>query len=148
MHSKLHLGNVPRRIASVVAVLLLAIGCQQNAENTHPVYGKVTVDGQSLPAGTVLFESISSGATGRHHTARGRIDGDGNYRLTTFDEDDGAIEGRHRVAVLPTHNTGDSAQLNSQSQIPGRYTSIETSPLHFDVVAGNNEIDIALTTGK
>ena len=134
--------------ALAATILLLVTGCQGNAENTHPVHGTVALDGRSLAEGRILFESIAPGTSGRHHTARGRIDAQGRYTLTTFSGGDGAIEGRHRVVVLPTQNVGDSVRPNSQPPIPGRYTSLETSPLHFDVVAGDNEIDIVLTTEK
>ena len=131
-----------------LALILLA-GCSSSPEKTYPVQGVVRLDGKPLDGGSVLFESIEPGSSGRRYTARGTIDGQGNYRLSTFGRYDGAVAGRHRVVVLP-----DLSQMTDNPHapplpitVPVKYSALETTDLEYEVEPGDNRIDIELRSG-
>ena len=128
-----------------LAMVLLA-GCSGSPEKTYPVQGVVRLDGKPLDGGAVLFESIEPGGSGRRYTARGTIDGQGGYRLSTFGRYDGAVAGRHRVVVLP-----DLSQMTDNPNapplpitVPVKYSALETTNLEYEVEPGDNPIDIEL----
>jgi hypothetical protein len=117
------------------------------------VQGVVRLDGKPLDGGAVLFESIEPGGHrsggvvgGRRYTARGTIDGQGRYRLSTFGRYDGAVAGRHRAVVLP-----DLSQMTDNPNapplpitVPVKYSALETTDLEYEVEPGDNRIDIEL----
>ncbi|MDZ7615394.1 MAG: hypothetical protein U1E05_00225 [Patescibacteria group bacterium] len=134
----------------VTAVLLLGAamgGCSSAPEATYRVEGVVTFNGEPVQAGTVLFETAVPALGGGGYTARGAIDSRGRYSLSTFATDDGAVAGRHRVAVVPSNvGLGDGADHAAAVVIPHQYTTLSTSPLEFEVHASSNQIDIELHT--
>ncbi|MGD9634828.1 MAG: hypothetical protein AB7G28_07695 [Pirellulales bacterium] len=134
-----------RNLQSVGAVALLLItlcGCGGTYDST--VSGKVTLDGATVPCGTVTFYPSGGGPA-----AYARILEDGSYSVHT-----GREEG------LPTGEYGISVSANEQSAVkqtasggpppPGKpitpawYRSKDTSGLKFNVESGSNEINLDL----
>ena len=85
-----------RLFRSSALLLLATAGC---GGGTYPVEGKlVWQDGSpatELAGSQVLFEQVESNTS-----ARGTVNGDATFRLTTHQPDDGAVPGRHQVIVL------------------------------------------------
>lgn len=157
------------RAAFAVASLLWA-GCSHSGRTISPVRGQVTYQKKPVAGATVTF--LCPGAP---RMAVGTTDENGNYQLTTFQPNDGAIVGTHVVTVniytvqpdavaLGTGPTStrkgmstsiDDAMKRSVQQIkktekakpliPPKYGDRRTSDLHKDVVKGNNVINIDLT---
>lgn len=129
-------------------VLMLAAGCSRAPEKTYPVEGRVTLDGKPLKGGTVLFESIQPGTSGKCYTARGTIDSQGRYRLSTFTfgDYDGAVPGRHRAMILPDlSQVPDRPGARPPVDVPDKYQSPETTDLEYEVKPGQeNRIDVEL----
>jgi hypothetical protein len=149
---------------------LISTGCSgSNRPATAPVHGVVTFQGKPVAGASVTF--LCPGAP---RPAAGMTDETGNYRLTTFAENDGAIVGNHVVTVkklrsappasLPTvsPNAGPS-EINkaieaeaaesyrqqrkaekSGATLPAKYASRETSDLRKEVVDGENVINLEL----
>src|SRR5437899_2247879 len=87
-----------RRILPVALVLALgaAVGC---GKGLYPVRGKVTLeDGTPLAKGLVVFESTQEKSP---ITARGDIQADGSYQLSTAKPGDGVPTGKYRALVSP-----------------------------------------------
>jgi hypothetical protein len=111
---------------------------------------------------------------GAPRMAIGKTDDAGNYRLTTFDPDDGAIIGTHIVTVRKIAEEADSAAPSSAATagkprskqieeameqaavrmekaekakplLPAKYADQRTSDLSKEVVAGDNVINLELT---
>jgi hypothetical protein len=81
-------------VASLFAVCLIS-GCGRRTK-VYPVHGRViTSDAAPVKYGIVEFRSLDSG-----QLARGKLDQDGKFTLTTFRPDDGAVEGKHAVVVV------------------------------------------------
>ena len=59
-----------------------------------PVKGKVTYKGQPVTKGVVQFEPDGYG-----RPARGQLQSDGTFELTTFKPGDGVVAGEHRISI-------------------------------------------------
>jgi hypothetical protein len=125
---------------------LVAVGCGR----PNRVTGRVTFDGQPLPAGAVTF--LCDG--GQRPVLAGRIDADGTYEIPA------APLGRARISVetfkpTPKPKPGIDPQTGIDDSlgwedtgpyvpIPKRYGSVKTSGLEYTIVPGEQTFDIAL----
>jgi len=132
---------------ALVALSVSTTGCGQgNRLETAPVHGTVTLDGEPLKMGSVIFTPENG------RSAKSQIREDGTYQLGTYEEADGAILGKHKVVIQARPKLqGESkgAPLIPRygpSVIPETYADQETSPLEFEVVEGPNEINIELSS--
>ena len=77
--------------------LALILGCGPSHPSTYPVQGSVKFeDGAPVEIGSVEFRSIE----GEERTmARGKIEKDGSFTLSTFEPGDGALPGEHQVII-------------------------------------------------
>ena len=121
---------------------------------TYPVEGEVRLDGNPvgdrIVGASVLFEPTATAENGKAYSARGLIDKNGHYHLTTFSPGDGAMVGRHRVAVVvPSSVSGAREHLSQQVAppprlVPIRYASLNTSGLEVEVLPQANQLDLDL----
>src|SRR6187402_2127746 len=93
---------VPNKRASwsVLFWCLLALvtaGCGSKHPLTAPVKGKITIDGKPVTTGRISFHPVSG-----ERPALANIQPDGSYSLTTFEDGDGALLGRHKVSIKST----------------------------------------------
>jgi hypothetical protein len=127
------------------AVLLSALGCG-SGRRTYPVDGKIEfADGgpaKELAGGSVEFDLID-GKT----TARGAITKEGTFRLTTYQPDDGALPGRHRVLIKPPVLTHD-AKGPPTDIMDRRYQTFQTSGLEATVDEKSNDITLKIERAK
>jgi hypothetical protein len=115
-------------------LLLIVAGCADKGPELTEVTGQVLIDGKRLTTGSI----ITLPAQGRG--ARGTIDGEGNFTLSTSDMGSGAIAGRHQVAVIAVEEPKDAALgTPARSLIPEKYASVETSGLFIEVTPGEME---------
>ncbi|WP_197527711.1 hypothetical protein [Posidoniimonas polymericola] len=141
----------PPYFALLGAVLLTQLGCSSHP-SVAPVSGKVTLDGEPLRFGSVMFQAVSGG-----QPATGKIQEDGTFSLSTFGDDDGAIVGKHRVRVVCYSSqdpavaaaAGPAGDSLGRLLIPEKYTSLGASGLTAEVPAdGLSGHEIALESGK
>lgn len=136
--------------ALCAAAMFVLSGCGGEASGqreTARVQGTVTYQGQPLTTGTVFFVPEGGGPT-----AEGQIGEDGTFELTTYEEGDGAVPGKHGVMihaqrevqeVLPEDEDPDNPQ--DPQLIPPKYSSVETSGLTATVTAdGENSVKFEL----
>ena len=125
---------MPGRIGTLALLLpalavLLLTGCAEAGRPAYAVEGKVVFpDGQPLTEGVVEFETVEDIKT--RINARGEIQPDGTFRLTTYVDNDGAVAGEHRALVMPPLPLAGPAP---PLPIKARYRSYETSGLTFTV---------------
>jgi hypothetical protein len=142
-------------------VLLATAGCGNQSLNK--VEGVVTLDGVPLSGATVSFMPVEQG-----RAAAGMTDSAGNFRLTTFRTDDGALAGDYRVIValddkerkpVTTDEEKKAARIGTMTpqgkkkqaelmskkprQVPEIYSDIKKTPLK-EVVPTNGKIELAL----
>ena len=147
---------------------LLMSGCGGPARpETAPVTGQVTVNGNPLEKGKIQFIP----ANGR--LAMGQIV-NGTYSLRTFEDDDGALLGKHVVTItameisrnkkLPKFEPPANAtpgqirvmeaewleqhggRVKVKWHVPEKYSDSRTSPLTAEVSAGENEKNFSIDT--
>lgn len=84
------------RNASLLCLALIALTGCSNQPQTYKVSGRVQFpNGSPVKVGVVEFLSPEHSLN-----ARGNINKDGTFTLTTFNEGDGAVAGEHKCVVL------------------------------------------------
>jgi hypothetical protein len=102
------------------------------------VTGKVLYNGKPLEFGTIAFQPPSG------QPARGDIQPDGTFTLSTYRLNDGVVLGKHkvRVACYESQRPGTVKPPGEQSLgkllIPQKYTFFEQSGLSAEVHEGEN----------
>jgi hypothetical protein len=126
----------------VVCVILAGCGGGTKLPPLQRVTGKVTLDGNPLPRGTVQFQP-AAGTVGP--PATGTIGADGSYELITAGEKKGAIIGKHTVTVEARAEPKDHTDTYPMSLIPEKYNSHTTSGIEKEVTADKANVhDIEL----
>jgi hypothetical protein len=122
-------------LASILLVPLSGCGIAGSATppSLIPVKGKVTYKGKPLTTGVIQFEPDGFG-----RKARGQIQSDGTFVLTTAKEGDGADAGHHQVSISGTGNHPN------KEVIPKKYTQRNSSNLTADVDAEHTEFKFDL----
>jgi len=135
-------------LAGIAAIGFLGLlaGCGSSSGNLPPlapVSGKVTLDGNPLPRGTVTFIPDESKGT-KGPTAVGQIGPDGQFTLRTA-QNAGAVLGHHKVRIRARQEAKSPQEEGKEpSLIPLKYENENTSGLSFEVKSGKNEFLIEL----
>ncbi|MEQ9411834.1 MAG: carboxypeptidase-like regulatory domain-containing protein [Fuerstiella sp.] len=155
------------QLSAILAGLTVCVsGCGGSSSSPAPVYavsGKVTFKNAPVVGADVTFFNAE-----KNRSAFGRTDSNGEYRLTTFSSNDGAVDGKAAVSILKFVDTAPTvpepdieseayvppgygkkkpaADARPKMEIPDRYASQTTSGL-IAVVApdGTNTINFELT---
>jgi hypothetical protein len=117
-------------------------GCGSDFPKTAVVKGKVSYNGKPVPHGRVLFVPVVPGTT-----ATGEIAPDGSYSLTTFRKGDGAVLGKHKVAIIAMEDRPGALPTDANLPppiVPDKYTSPGTTDLEAEVKDGENKLDFDL----
>jgi hypothetical protein len=130
-------------LSCLLACVSCLSGCSSGYElETAPARGTVMLDGKPISVGGVLF------TPSKGRGASGPLAADGTFTLGTYSQSDGAIVGKHKVAVLqprevesgPSHPPGFVA-------IPSKYQNSESSGLEVEVKANEeNVFDLRLSS--
>jgi hypothetical protein len=121
----------------------MVAGCSRPSYQlqTAPVSGKVTLDGQPLTSGYVVIP------TAKGRMASGRLQPDGTFVMTTYDEGDGAQVGTHPVIVNPIPLDEYAPPGQKRVPIPEQYTRAGTSGITIDVKPDeDNYLEINLSS--
>jgi hypothetical protein len=132
-----------------VLCLVALCGCGQGGKDLAPVSGTVTLDGEPLADGVIIFQPIADDSNpnpGAGSTAR--TDSEGKFSLETINRKPGAIVGTHKVKVYSyspeTPVTSDTDDGRVQERVPKKYNY--TTILTFDVLPeGTDEANFNLT---
>jgi hypothetical protein len=123
--------------STLLALLPTLAGC---GPAQYPVRGQVTLDdGSALTKGMVVFERADGQVM-----ARGMVQPDGHYELSTAQPGDGLQPGTYRILVSPL----DMADVpDEQKELPFdvKYTRFLTSGLEAEVKPRTNDIPIRLS---
>lgn len=114
------------------AVMIVLGGCGGGSLPTYSAGGRVTFsDGKPLAGGRVEFLP-AAGRVGP--TARGVVQPDGSFQLSTYRPNDGAVEGEYVAMVAPPLPEGDLGTMKTIPMvIDPRFTQFDTSGWEFTV---------------
>ena len=132
---------------TLLTLVFCCAGCGSKHTPTYPLSGKVVFeDGTPLGSGgIVLFESMAT-ENNLKLNARGMIQPDDTFEMTTFEDGDGAVAGKHRVLVRAKRDQREYIEsgIAPRPVIDERFERYETSGLEFTVEQGNNEYKIVV----
>lgn len=153
----------PRCLAAVTALLSLGIlsGCGgTDRPEVVPVSGTVTFNDEPVAGATVRFL-----ADGAPRPATGVTAEDGTFQLTTYEPNDGAVPGTHRVTVTKSPEQAEppaavtdlesDAYTDAMQQaqktprgnggLPGRYADPGRTDLSIEIRPGEpNKVELEL----
>jgi len=145
-------GRVLLVVAALVGAAIVA-ACQERQEPPRIAYisGRLTLEGQPMvPGFSVVFMEPRRG-----DLAFGTTDADGRFRINSWKKGE-MVPGTYRAYVMAPPIRGfslneafDSSGRNENVvrmpvEYPPEYGSVETTPLEYKVVTGQNQFDIAL----
>ncbi|MEO1497712.1 MAG: hypothetical protein AAFV43_11240 [Planctomycetota bacterium] len=123
------------RLAAMVLLAAFAVSGCDDSPLVAPVTGVVTLDGEPLKFGYVVFQPTSG------QMSKSEIGSDGSFEMSTFKLHDGATIGTHLVSVKC--NEGHSPEARAQRQgdgvvlgrslVPAAYTRGNMSGITADV---------------
>lgn len=130
-----------------IATTIVVSGCGGEAGLAR-VKGRITYKGQPVTTGEVFFTPEEAGKRG----AKGVLDSDGYYVLSTLGNGDGAYVGKHKVSVIaqgpdkpiPPKMKGRMMEEDMQGSgdplVPRKYFNAQTSGLTADVADGTSNV--------
>jgi hypothetical protein len=115
-------------LIAIVAVLVSLSGCggssaPKNREPVFPVKGKVTYKGQPVVGADIAYKSETV-----ERSAFGRTNEDGEFELSTFGSNDGAVAGKHSVTIAKSSMaapTTPAAPVESTDYVPPGYEKVK-----------------------
>lgn len=111
------------------------VGCGDGHPKRVPISGKVLIDGEPVPYGTIMF--VPEG----FRPAAGELGEDGSFKLTCFDGGDGVVLGTHKIQVSASDLTSGKAVWLA----PQKYSNFRTSGLTHTVTEADDNVVINLT---
>lgn len=121
------MGRGPSLVAAFAAALLAPCGCGPDGPPLHPASGRVVFKGgRPVAGGAVEFDP-----GGKRPVARGTLDADGGFTLTT-DGRPGAVAGDHRVTVVQVGAATAAGAAHAHKGFAGvhpKYARAESSGL-------------------
>lgn len=128
------------RFAATAAVLA-AVGCGDGRPRIVPASGVVLMNGKPLTGHVGFVRVVPAGA----RPATGRIDpADGRFTLTTYEPDDGCVEGTHPAAVIVNITIGGTRLVWIA---PERYGDDKTSGLTVTITGPKADLELRLEGG-
>ena len=120
-----------------LSILATAIGCGDGRPGRVPVSGTVLIDGEPLTAGYIRFVPPND------RPSAGTIASDGRFTLGCFEDADGAVLGKHRVAVI-ANEVKDEVSMTWHA--PQHYADYTTSGLEIEITGPTDDLRIELSS--
>lgn len=121
-----------------ISLIIASAGC--GGSQRYPVDGKVQF-ADNRPATELVGASIEFDPVEGKEGARGEVQADGSFHMSTLKPGDGVAPGEYRVSIVPL-----PADLDRPSQrvLPRRYEDVNTSGLQVTVKAETNRITLTV----
>lgn len=132
-------------VIGVVASSALLMGCGGSDFSTADVSGTVTLNGQPVTGGTIMLTPIATGDSklpGKG--AAGRVQKDGSFVLTTYEEGDGAIIGKHSLSYIPPTATEGAANAKPGTVFKSPYSGVKPKKPEVEITSGDNTLTVEL----
>lgn len=121
-----------------IAFTAAIAGC---GSSLQPVRGTVTLpDGKPAAGSQIVFDGPEGG---KAISARGDVQADGSFELSTSQPSDGVPPGKYRVQVNPPPVV--DAEAAQRLPFNAKFTEFSSSGLEYEVKPGKNDFSIQLT---
>lgn len=131
-------------ILFVSVIIVVFVGCGNRQLPTYPVNGQLEFqDGTTPKFGTIEFYNAEHQINGR-----GKINRDGTFTISTYGNNDGAVAGHHKIAIIQLTGNYLTAQANKHIQhdhgalVHQKYSDYRTSNLECTIVESDNDIKL------
>ena len=114
--------------------LASVVGCSDGRPARVNVSGRVTIDGKPLTLGNVKFVPVGA------RPSSGSINGEGQFTLGCYEDDDGVVTGLHQIQVSSYEVAGEKVKRHA----PLKYANYSTSEITFEVTAPTDSLVIEL----
>jgi hypothetical protein len=121
---------------TLLPLLWATLGCGDGRPGRAPISGQVLIDGKPLTYGFVQF--IPDNA----RLATGKLDEQGRFALTCFEDNDGAVVGINHVTVTAREPIGGT---KVRWHAPKKYADKKTSGITQDVSDATDSLVLNLT---
>lgn len=111
-------------------------GVKRTLTAVHPVRGQAFFEGTPMTGAVVTLNP--DGKLKKGVAARGVVEADGSFRLTTYKAYDGAAVGEYLVTLSWRERLRDGKI--GASLLPDRYSKVEQSPLRATISSGPNAL--------
>ena len=135
-------------LAVVLLVTTFLVGCA--GSGPYPVEGSLVWE-DGTPAKELALSSVVFDLPEKQTSARGVVQPDGSFRLTTNKPDDGALAGDYKVMVVEAgrkHLGGGDGSLLAPGFLDSRYADPRTTDLTATVVPGKNIVKLTVRRAK
>lgn len=132
------------------ALFLAAFLAGCGGSGVYPVQGKVVWKDGS-PATELAGSFVTFELPEKQTSARGTIQADGTFRLTTNKPDDGALAGEHKVLIVEVGRKplgGPDATALAPGVMDSRYSDLATTDLTASVKPGTNQIELKIDRAR
>ena len=134
-----------RRLGGILVVVcvLACCGCGGGTRSDLvDMDGKITFGGGVWPTeGTLFFMRVEVSEGERNRPARADFDKEGNFRVGSYEKDDGIYPGKYIVSV-ECWKVKPSAAGPGVSYLPKKFQSAQTSGLTMDVPPGSGALQV------
>lgn len=131
-----------RWVVAVFAAVLVS-GC--GGGGPYPVEGQVVWKDGS-PATELAGSQVVFDIPEKQTSARGVVQPDGSFGVSTTKPDDGALEGQHKVAIIETRKQqgGPDSSNIAPGVIDPRFYDLKTSGLTATIKPGTNKVSLTV----
>ena len=160
-HSRTSLPSGGFVYASLMLVCISAVvlsGCRGNNRfSVYPVSGRVIYGGRGIARATVIFFPVDAASeNAKKLRPFAYCDGEGNFKLKTYTDDDGAPAGKYRVSIIaPARTRSGSSKDQPAGETPAsqgivvdvppaianKYSNVDTAGIEVTVQEGDNNLE-------
>jgi hypothetical protein len=116
-----------------------------NRKPTHPVQGKVLMDGAAIAGAKIAFYLTDEEKKRMTYTGDALTQADGAFTISSYEANDGAPIGDYAVTVVLREPPFDAAGNPGPNRLPAKYAAPKTTDLRLQVKSGPNDFTVNLT---
>jgi hypothetical protein len=114
-------------------VCALLSGCGDGKPAVYPVTGQVLVKGKPADGAYVVFHP-KCGGDDKSPRPYATTDSSGNFKLTTYESEDGAPAGGYRVSIVWRPQPKSQLEAEGTDRLHGKYANAASAGLEAEVL--------------
>jgi hypothetical protein len=123
----------------IIGCTLVLIGCTNSKPKPVPVSGSLTVGKKEADGALIRLWPENESKDGIRPL--GYVQADGTFKLTSFQEGDGAIPGKYKVTVEWRPKKKSTMEPDGPDRLKGRYADPKSTKLEVMIHATETKLD-------